>query len=203
MKDQYKAPQVENLGGDGEQALEPVLTKEEKAATPPPPQPSLEEPAGIIGVGKMTNAKGTAVTTFIIARIDQHLKYLKGEQGFKDDEARVKEMTEFMETIANTLKLKFEQYTVVTDHLLSVIRSNPEIFVNGTAFRFTRNLGKDYPASAIDSYRNYMTLLSMVARAWQRRHKLNTLIDPTYTIRNLSTAGKENVTQYFNKLMVV
>lgn len=201
--DTYVPPEVDNLGEAVETVKETGSKGKESKAAVAPPQPKMEEDPSIIGIGRMVNAKGTAATALIVDRIDRHLKYLSGDQGFKDDAARIDEQTTFIESIGNTLKLPFEQYVVVTDHLLQVIRNNKGIFADGTAFRFTRNLKKDYPLEAVNQYRNYMTMLSMIASQWSRRHKLNTLVDITYLIKDLPRVGKENVTQYFNNLMKV
>lgn len=201
--DTYNPPEVDNLDGGAAPVKEPASKGKESKASIAPPQPKLEEDPAIIGIGRMVNAKGTAATALIVDRIDRHLSYLSGKQGFKDDDARIEEQTTFIESIGNTLKLPFEQYVVVTDHLLQVIRENKDIFADGTAFRFTRNLKKDYPQGSVNLYRNYVTMLSMIASQWPRRHKLNTLVDITYLIKDLPRAGKENVTQYFNNLMNV
>lgn len=200
--DNYVAPEEENLDGEAKQPADGGKKDVVKTSTAPKTtQPSLDEPVQVIGIAKMTNAKGDETTAVYEARIIRHLKYLSGEVGFKDAEEREKEQMTFIESIGNTLKLPFEQYVVVTDFLLNEIRKNADIFSNGTVFRFTSGLDKMYPIEHIRTYRNYMTMLTMIANNWSRRYELNKVLDVTYTIKDLPRVGKENVTQYINKLM--
>jgi len=204
--DDYVAPEEENLEGSVKAPATGGKKNEgaTKAASPTPPaQPSLDEVPDVIGIGRMTNSKGDVATDVMKARIARHFQYLSGELGFKDSDARIQEQITFIDTIGNTLKLEFDKYVVVTDYLLNQIRENKTIFSDGTAFRFVKDLDKQYPIEHIRTYRNYMTLLTMIANSWPRRHELNKLVDVTYAIKDLNRLGKENVTQYFNKLMQV
>ena len=203
--DDYVAPEEETLEGSGVKApASGSKTKEvAKAPSAAPAQPSLEEPLDVIGIARMTNAKGDVTTDVMKDRITRHFEYLSGKLGFKDNKARVNEQITFIESIGNTLKLEFDQYVVVTDYLLNQIRETKSIFADGTAFRFTKDLEKEFPIEHIRSYKSYMTLLTMIANSWPRRHELNKLVDITYAIKDLNRLGKENVTLYFNKLMQV
>jgi hypothetical protein len=203
---EYTPPESEELGGGDAEKTPVVQTgkkKEETAKTVTPVQPSLEEVSDVIVAARMVNAKKTATTDVIVARIEKHIQYLAGKVGFRDDDERRREQESFIVTIGETLKLSYEEYVVVTDHLVSVVRQNRAIFADGTAFRYTRNLSKNFPAHSVSQYRNYMTMWSMITGHWQRRHRLNSLIDITYMTKDLPRVGKENVTQYFNALMNV
>ncbi len=202
MSNDYKAPEVDDLG-----------KKEESPKTQPTPsipntvakaQGAKFEPVPLrIGIGQMVNGKGNAVTDIMKERIDRHLTYLAGKKGFTTDTEREDEQTSFIEIIGSTLTLPFPQYVIVTDYLLAVIRENREIFANGTAFRFTYKLRKEYPMENVKLYHTYMTFLTFIAGNWEARHRLNRIIDLGTAIRDLPRKGKENVTQYFNKLQNV
>ena len=200
-KDEYVAPDVTDVSG--KEPAEGVLSKKETPVVTKQIQPSLEEEVLVIGVGRMTNAKGNETTDLIKNRIKRHFEYLSSKLRFKDDDERDEEQSSFIETIGNTLRLPFEQYVVVTDYLLQQIRESGGLFADGTAFRFTRVMKVKIPVEHVRNYRSYMTLLSMIANNWGRRHQLNKFIDIAYPIKDLPKAGKENVTQYFNKLMKV
>jgi hypothetical protein len=45
-----------------------------------------------------------------------------------------------------------------------------------------------------------MSFLAMVAKNWEARYKLHSLIDLASVITDLNRKGKENVTQYFRYL---
>lgn len=202
---EYVAPEEENLdGGEGNKTPIAGGKKNEVVAksttVSSPKQPSLEETPNVIGVGRMTNAKGDTTTDVIKDRITRHFEYLRGKLSFKDDATRIEEQITFIETIGNVFKLDYEQYVVVTDYLLNAVREAKEVFTDGTAFRFTKDLDKQYPIENIRQYRDYMALLTMISNNWPRRHELHKFVDPTYAIKDLNRLGKVNVTQYINQL---
>lgn len=179
-----------------------------KVAAKPSVEPVIKEPSmipetAVVGIGKMVNAKGNVVTDIMVARVDKHMKYLNNEVGFKSIEEAHEEQIAFMETIANSLKLDFDAYVVVTDHLLKAVRANQKVFSEGLAFRFMANLEKKYPAEYIRSYQAYMELLGKIGSYWTVRFKLAKLIDLASVIANLDPKAKTNVTQYFRKLSAV
>lgn len=178
------------------------------AATPTPekkPDEDLtftkkEVEGTVIGLKAMTNSKGNATTDIIAERIEKHIGYLSGKVGFENKEAQNREQQSFIETVGNSLKLDFEQYVLVTDKLLEVIRENDKVFREGLAFRFMKNLGENYPLESVKAYQSYITYLTKIAFNWSARHRLHELTDPTYVIQNLDRKGKENVIRYFNML---
>jgi hypothetical protein len=176
----------------------PVPAVEVKAA-----EPTLAPIPDVIGVGKMLNAKGNLVTADMIARINRHMKYLTGEEGFNNVEERNAEQISFIETIGNSMKQDFEGYVVVTDYLLEQIRANQQVFTDGLAFRFTVGLDKGPYYDIVKSYQSYMQVLTKIAINWNVRFKLKKLIDITYAANSLQPQAKRNLTQYFNKLASV
>ena len=204
MSNEYIPPITEEVAPVSEQPA----TKPKPTRALPVPEPTFVEPTlatvpDVVGVNKMVNAKGTLVTASMIARIDRHMSYLVGNEGFNDVEERNREQITFIETIGNSMKMDFEGYVVVTDHLLEKIREHQQVFSDGMAFRFTVSLGKDYPADALRNYKGYIELLTKIAVNWKVRYKLKKLIDITYAINDLQPKAKVNVTQYFNKLAAV
>lgn len=163
-------------------------------------EPTLAEVDDVIDIAKMVNAKGNVVTDIMKSRIANHVKYLRGEVGFADQEAAELEQVSFIETVGNMLKLDFPQYVIVTDYFLGVIRENPQVFSDGLAFRFTAGLNRKYPDEYIKRYQSYIELLTKIAKNWKVRYKLGKLVDPAYTISFFDRKGQENVTQYFRKV---
>lgn len=166
-------------------------------------EPTLVPLPAVIGVNKILNAKGTVVTDIMIKRIDKHLEYLNGTVGFKDTEERDEEQVSFIETIGNSLKMDFDGYVVFTDYLLTKIRDNQKVFTDGLAFRFCADLKKGSYTEAVKNYQSYIEFLTKIAINWNVRYKLKKLVDTAYVIQPLNQKGKENVTQYFNKLASV
>lgn len=200
MSNDYVPPITQETASSTEQVAKPSV-KAERAL--PPAEPTLATVPDVIGVSKMLNAKGTLVTASITTRIDRHMRYLVGAEGFNSVEERNQEQVSFIETIGNSMKLDFEGYAIVTDYLLGQIRENQQVFTDGLAFRFTVGLGKDYPADVVQSYQSYIELLTKIAVNWKVRYKLKKLVDITYAIKDLQPKGKVNVTQYFNKIASV
>lgn len=208
----YTPPVTEELGGDADKAsvtpapVKPTPAPVVKAAVVEPVknvEPTLAPALDVISVSKMLNAKGTVVTDQMIARIDRHMKYLRGEEGFNDQKERDTEQVTFIETIGNSLKMDFEGYAIVTDYLLKQVRDNQSVFSDGMAFRFTVGLDKNYPTDIIRQYQSYVELLTKIAANWKVRYKLKKLIDIAYVIQPLQNKAKENITQYFNKISSV
>lgn len=208
MSEDYKGPEVQNLedqgtetaggkGGKGavkETAVAPKVVAEAKFADIP----------DIIGVASLTNAKGDVVTDVLKSRLDRHLLFLSGKKSFGTQKEREEEQSSFIESIANGFQLPYEQFVVVTDYILNLVRTNPEAFAGGSVFRFLPGLDKVYPIDHIRTYKAYISLLIMISKNWASRYKLNKLVDVAYAVKDLpSKAAKENVTRYFNQLMVV
>lgn len=217
MSTDYVAPETQDLSDKGgvveskssvkEVQGIPVVEKKNTPVVEPGaidvPEPSLVEPEPVIAVSKLVNAKGTVVSDLAIARIERHLKYIRGDEGFSSTEQRFEEQAGFIQSIGNTLKLDFDQYALVTDHLLTQIRENQEVFSNGEAFRFIPGMEKRYPTEAIAAYQAYIELLTKIASNWKVRYKLKKLIDIGYVSQSLPRKGKENLAQYFNKVSAV
>jgi hypothetical protein len=209
----YTPPAVEEVAPVSEKGgAAPVATVQSKQ-TPAPAkvevapakiaEPTLVPLPAVIGVNKILNAKGTVVTDIMIKRIDKHLEYLNGTVGFKDTEERDEEQVSFIETIGNSLKMDFDGYVVFTDYLLTKIRDNQKVFTDGLAFRFCAELKKGSYTEAVKNYQAYIEFLTKIAINWNVRYKLKKLVDTAYVIQPLNQKGKENVTQYFNKLASV
>lgn len=201
----YKGPEVNDLSGDEQHEVPAkVETAVKTVSTKRPSQPSFEGSVDTIGIAKMINVEGDATTDVVKARIGRHIEFLSGKLSYPDEEARNNEQVTFINTIANTFRMEFDQFVIVTDFILSQIRENQQIFVDGTAFRFIRALSATaYPREHLETYKSYMAMLTKIAGNWSRRYELNKLIDPTYAIRDIPPRGKENITQYLNKLMNV
>lgn len=197
----YTPPVTEEL------AAEAVV--ETPAVTAPPKasveikEPTLVPAPDVIGVSKILNAKGTVVTEIMVSRIDRHMKYLKGEEGFKDENERDEEQKSFIETIGNSMKLDQGGYAIITDYLIAQIRANPTVFKDGMAFRFTAGLKKSVYRDVVVSYEGYIELLSKIASNWTVRYKLKKLIDISYAIHPFPRKAQANITQYFNQLAAV
>lgn len=210
---EYTPPAVDEVGSVADKSpvvSTAVVTKQSPAApvdktaeAPKAAEPTLAPIPDVIGVGKMLNAKGTLVTADMIARIDRHMKFLRGDEGFASTKERDDEMVSFIETIGNTLKQDFEAYVVVTDHLLQQIRDNQKVFTGGTAFRFLQGISKGAYRDNVAAYQSYVELLTKFAVNWNVRYKLKKLVDITYAVRTLPRQGQVNLTQYFNKLASV
>lgn len=208
----YTPPAVEKVGSDADDAsvVSTVPTKQAPAApvvktadAPKAAEPTLAPIPDVIGVGKMLNAKGTLVTADMIARIDRHMKFLRGDEGFASTKERDDEMISFIETIGNSIKQDFEGYVVVTDYLLEQIRENQKVFTGGTAFRFLQGISKGAYRDNVVNYQSYVELLTKFAVNWNVRYKLKKLVDITYAVKTLPKQGQINLTQYFNKLSSV
>jgi len=204
-KNEYTPPESEDLSGDeAKEVAAPaakapaVITQPAKAAAPA--EATFEPEPMVIGIAKMVNAKGDTTTDIMVTRINRHIEFLAGRRRFKDKKEEQDEQISFIETIGNSMRLDFEQFVVVTDDLLTVIRQNADVFSSGLAFRYTVGLDKKYPAQTIRLYHTYLAFLTMVAKNWEARYKLHSLIDLASVITDLNRKGKENVTQYFRYL---
>lgn len=210
---EYTPPAIEEVAPVSEKgSAQPkqtsaVVQAPVKAAEPAPAkvvaEPTLVPLPAVIGLNKILNAKGTVVTDIMIKRIDKHLEYLRGDVGFKDNEERDQEQVTFIETIGNSLKMDFDGYVIFTDYLLTKIRDNQKVFTDGLAFCFCAELKKGSYTEAVKNYQGYIEFLTKIAINWNVRYKLKKLVDIAYVIQPLNQKGKENVTQYFNKLASV
>jgi hypothetical protein len=206
-KNDYTPPESEDLSGEETPAVAaksavpaPLILANTAPKETAPAEATFQAEPLVINVAKMVNAKGDATTDVMVARINRHVEFLAGRKRFKDKKEEQDEQISFIETIGNSMRLDFEQFAIVTDDLLTVVRANPEVFSGGLAFRYTVGLDKKYPAQAIRLYHTYIQFLSMVAKNWEARYKLNSLIDLASVITDLNRKGKENVTQYFRYL---
>lgn len=204
MKDDanYVPPEVDSLG-DGADKTEETSNKAVKVSNKQPVMPSFDEARNVIDIADLINAKKSVTTDVLNNRIDKHFAFLTGEVAFSSDEERFEEQSGFIKTVANSLHLDFPDYVIFADYLLNKIRQNQAIFSDGTAFRFCHGIERLLPIEEVQGYRNYMTMLSMVATNWYRRAQLSKFVDVTYMSRGLSKNGKTNVTQYIHKLMKV
>jgi hypothetical protein len=206
-KPDYTPPESQDLSGDvaQEASAKPVAKTPDAVAKPTkeaeaPAEATFQEEPMVIGITKMINAKGDTTTDVMVSRINRHVEFLAGRKRFKDKKEEVDEQISFIETIGNSMRLDFEQFAVVTDDLLNIIRANPEIFSGGLAFRHTVGLDRKYPVQTIRVYHTYISFLAMVAKNWESRYRLGSLIDLASVITDLNRKGKENVTQYFRYL---
>jgi hypothetical protein len=205
---EYTPPESEDLSGKatkettGKSAAKtpavaaPAATKQAPAVV----EATFQEPVMVVGIGKMLNAKGDATTDVMVARIERHMQFLSGNKRYKNKAEEQEEQISFIETVGNSLRLDFDQFVVVTDDLLNIIRQNRDVFDGGLTFRHTVGLDRKYPVQTIRLYHTYMSFLAMVAKNWESRYKLHTLIDLASVITDLNKKGKENVTQYFRYL---
>ena len=154
----------------------------------------------IVRVAEMINAKNDFVSQTMIDRIEQHLVYLNGKQGFANDEARFKEQITIMETIGNSIILPIDKYCLVTDYLLQAIRCNYDSFKEGQAFRFMRGLNKVYSDRSIANYQSYMTMLITLAGSYADRKRTFTKIDLDSITATLPTDARNNINTYIRRI---
>lgn len=197
----YSSPVVEKLTKDEVPAVEVVetapLAKAEAARLPGMVIPTQ------IGIGKLLNAKATAVTDILTARVAQHLEHTIGEKGFVDQKARGEEQGGFINTVLSSLELDFDKYVVFTDFLLTQLRENAAEINTGKLLRHMAGLSDSYDKDKIRKYTTYMSFLTRIALNWNIRYKLNTLIDVNLFVSGFSPKGRENITTYFNQLQNV
>lgn len=197
----YSGPVVEKLTGDQPAAVEVVETapvaKTEVARLPGTVIPDQ------IGIGKLLNAKATAVTDILNARVAQHLEYVIGTKSFADRDARAQEQGGFINTVLGSLELDFDKYVVFTDFLLTELRANSAHIGTGKLLRHIPGLAESFDKDKIRKYTTYMSFLTRVALNWNIRYKLNTLIDVNLFVSGFSEKGAENITTYFNQLQNV
>lgn len=200
-REDYVAPVVEKLSGEQLPAVEVVETtpvvKAETARLPGIVIPTQ------IGVGKLLNAKATAVTDILISRVEKHLGHTIGEVGFVDKEDRANEQGGFINTVLGSLELDFDKYVVFTDYLLTQLRENAASINTGKLLRHMAGLPESYDKDKVRKYTTYMSFLTRIALNWNIRYKLNTLIDVNLFVSGFSEKGSENITTYFNQLQNV
>lgn len=205
-KQDYTPPESENLSGDAAEEVVKTTAQAPAVLTAPakeeaaPAEATFQVEPIVISIAKMINAKGDTTTDVMVARINRHIEFLAGRKRFKDKKEEQEEQISFIETIGNSMRLDFEQFAVVTDDLLTAIRANADVFSSGLAFRYTVGLDRKYPAQTIRVYHTYISFLTMVAKNWEARYKLHSLIDLASVITELNRKGKQNVTQYFRYL---
>lgn len=202
-KDQkdYSGPVVEKLAGDEVPAVEVVETAPvAKVVTARLPGTVIPDQ---IGVGKLLNAKATAVTDILTARVEQHFEYACGKKGFADRDAKAQEQGGFINTVLGSLELDFDKYVVFTDYLLTQLRANSADISTGKLLRHMGGLDESYDKEKIRKYTTYMSFLTRIALNWNIRYKLNSLIDVNLFVSGFSEKGRENITVYFNHLQNV
>lgn len=197
----YSGPVVEKLSGDEPLAVEVVETAP-VAKTEAARLPGKVIPAHI-GIGKLLNAKATAVTDILTARVAQHLEYTVGTKGLPDQDARAQEQGGFINTVLGSLELDFDKYVVFTDYLLTQLRENAADINTGKLLRHMGGLAESYDKEKIRKYTTYMSFLTRIALNWNIRYKLNSLIDVNLFVSGFSEKGRENITTYFNHLQNV
>lgn len=197
----YSGPVVEKLSGDEPLAVEVVETAP-VAKTEAARLPGKVIPAHI-GIGKLLNAKATAVTDILTARVAQHLEYTVGTKGLPDQDARAQEQGGFINTVLGSLELDFDKYVVFTDYLLTQLRENAADINTGKLLRHMGGLADSYDKEKIRKYTTYMSFLTRIALNWNIRYKLNSLIDVNLFVSGFSEKGRENITTYFNHLQNV
>jgi len=198
----YSAPVVDKLAGAETPAVEVVETAEKQVKKEVTRLPGTVIPDQI-GIGKLLNAKATAVTDILTARIAQHIEYTVGTKGFADREAKANEQGGFINTVLGSLELDFDKYVVFTDFLLSQLRANADGIGTGKLLRHMGGLSESYEKEKIRKYTTYMSFLTRIALNWNIRYKLNTLIDVNLFVSGFSEKGRDNITVYFNHLQNV
>lgn len=196
----YVAPEVKNLSG---KAPAPAVAEKpaETAAPVKIKEATFEKGEGVIGLSKMVNARGTVTTDIMIERIQKHMQHLSGKLGFNNKEERIHEQVTFIETVGNSLRLDFDQFVLVTDVLLNAIKEHQPVFEKGLAFRFMGGLDKNYPADYIRTYQAYISFLSTIAKNWAGRAKLANQVDIGYVTKDFPQKAKENINQYFRRVI--
>lgn len=203
-KDQkdYSGPVVDKLAGAEALAVEVVETAVEPAKKEVTRLPGIVIPDQI-GIGRLLNAKATAVTDILTARVAQHLEYTLGEKGFADRKAQGEEQGGFINTVLSSLELDFDKYVVVTDFLLTQLRENADSISTGKLLRHMGGLAESYEKEKIRKYTTYMSFLTRIALNWNIRYKLNSLIDVNLFVAGFSEKGRKNISVYFNNLQNV
>lgn len=153
-----------------------------------------------VSVADMINAKGSDVSETLKQRIDRHVTYLAGQRSFPSTKAEKEEQISFIETIGNSVQLNLDQYAVVTDYLIKVIRENLEHFDHGGVFKFTKGIEREYNAKAVQEFKNYMTLLVRISREYANRRQLNRMVDINTLTKGLKQKARDNINTYFRRL---
>lgn len=153
-----------------------------------------------VSVADMINAKGTDVSETLKQRIDRHLMYLAGNRSFPSHNAEKEEQISFIETIGNSVQLNLDQYAIVTDYLIKVIRENLVHFDHGAVFKFTKGIEREYNAKAVQEFKNYMTLMVRISRDYANRRQLNRMIDINTLTKGLKQKARDNINTYFRRL---
>lgn len=167
-----------------------------------PAAPSFEQGQDVIGLNKMTNAKGNAATVIIFERIERHMLFVSGKRAFADLAAREQEQESFIESVGNMMRLPYDEYVLVTNQLLTAIKKNIEAFEDGTAYRFIAGLDKKIPKDTLNAYRAYMHFLYTVASNWSARSRLDKKIDIASVVGTFpAKIMKENVVRYYREIV--
>jgi len=203
-----EGPVVEDLTKSTEAAAPVAATKTPvaQAVAATVTEPTFAEEAEeqlVVGAEELTSSTtkgGTVVTAIMISRIERHMKFLTGHTAFRDKDQEVQEQVTFIETIGNTFQLDYPQYQLVTDTLLEHIRNNLPVFADNQAFRFIPGLEKIYPAVYIQNYQKYISILTQIAKFWNRRSRLKKMMDVTTLVEDFNSAAKANIDSYINYL---
>lgn len=205
---EYKPPVTEELQPKELTEAPVANTGEDKKEDSKEDAEGYEVTPALVKATEMISPTGNLASNVMLARIAKHMKYLKGERGFKDEKERYEEQASFMECIGRTTTMKYEDFKLITDVLVQEIRDNLKVFTSGEAVRFIQGMTSKYPANSpvkypkgnVDHYIHYITFLTSIARNYTTRHRLKSSIDPALVIDGLSRAGKENITLYFTQL---
>lgn len=194
-----EAPKIEEVA-----AAPAVILDEDTPPTAPVAQTGITsvkfKDTETVSIADMLNAKGEFVSELMISRIEQHMEYLSGKKGFGTDKARLQEQITFIETIGGSTTLDIDQYCVVTDYLLKVIRENLSKLNHGQMFRFLRGLKASYSDKAIEEYVNYMTLLLRIAGSYADRVRVFQKVDLDSLTKGLSPKARDNINTYVRRL---
>ena len=205
-KDVYTAPVIEEV--KVEKPAPETTDQETKPANKPTTNntisPNINQKAvvpDVINIAAMVSANGNAVSDLMIKRIERHFAFLKGTKGFSTEHERVTEQVSFVETIANSVKLDFDKYALVTDYLYNQLRENPEVVTQGKIFKFLRGADRNYSSIGIERYKSYMNLLIKLATNHADRRRQFKLIDINYATKDLKEKARDNINTYFRKLV--
>ncbi len=160
---------------------------------------TLEAEGGVVLVSQMINAKSNAVSNVFTQAIDRYIALLTGELNVGADKI-ADEQISFMNTLSNTLNLGYEDYVLVTDHLVKRLAEKRDVVNELNMFQFIPRLGANtFSKSALDRYKQYFMALVTLSRNLAQRDRIGRLIDIATLAKGYKPKAVSNITQYFQR----
>ncbi len=160
---------------------------------------TLEPQRTPVMVSQMINAKSNAVSNVYTQAIDRYISLLSGQlkveaSKFGDEQAS------FMTTLSNTLNLGYEDYVVVTDHLVRKLAEHRDVVNELNMFQFIPRMKEGtFSKPALDRYKQYFMALVTLSRNLATRDRIGRLIDIATLAKGYKPQAVSNITQYFQR----